>query len=96
MLINTAGVEVMPINTAGVEISLESSKDIGVGMILGGVSNHSNAFMLHPLEDQRGLLIGDYSLEFIPNFEQREARQLRHQVSEIETESDKQRDKEED
>ena len=41
------------------EISLESSKDVGVGAILGGVNNHIKAFMLHPLKDQRGLLIED-------------------------------------
>ena len=39
------------------EISLESSEDVGVGAILGGVYNHINAFMLHPLKDQSSLLI---------------------------------------
>ena len=41
------------------DISLESSEDVGVvvGAILGGVNNHIKACMLHPLKDQRGLLI---------------------------------------
>ena len=38
------------------EISLESSEDVGVGAILGGVNNNIKAFMLYPLKDQRGLL----------------------------------------
>ena len=41
------------------EISLESSEDIGVGMIFGWLINHSIAFILHPLKDQRGLLNED-------------------------------------
>ena len=41
------------------EISLESSEDVGVGVILGGVNNNIRAFMLHPLKDQRGLLNED-------------------------------------
>ena len=39
------------------EISLESSEDIGVGTILGGVINHIKASMLHLLKDQRDLLV---------------------------------------
>ena len=38
------------------EISLESSENVGVGAILGGVNNHIKAFMLYPLKDQRCLL----------------------------------------
>ena len=36
---------------------LESSEDVGVGTILGGVNNHIKAVMLHPLKDQRCPLI---------------------------------------
>ena len=45
-------------------IQLGSSEDIGVGTILGGVNNHIKAFMLHPLKDQRGLLIKFKHLEY--------------------------------
>ena len=41
----------------GAEISLASSEDVGMGVILGGVNNHIKAFMLHPPKDQRGLFI---------------------------------------
>ena len=37
------------------EMSLESSKDLGVGAILGRANNHIKAFMLHPLKDQKSL-----------------------------------------
>ena len=40
------------------EISLEFSEDdVGVGAILGGVNSHIKAFVVHPLKDQRSLLI---------------------------------------
>ena len=39
------------------ENSLDSSEDVGEGAILGGVNNYTKAFMLHPLKDQRGLLV---------------------------------------
>ena len=35
------------------EISPQFSEDIGVGVVLGGVTNHIKAFILHPLKDQR-------------------------------------------
>ena len=39
------------------EISLESSEDVGVGVVLGGVNNHIKECMLYPLKDQRVLPI---------------------------------------
>ena len=39
------------------EISLESSEDVGMVAILGGVNSHIKAFVVHPLKDQRSLLI---------------------------------------
>ena len=39
------------------KISLESSEDIGLGAILGGVNNHLKSIMVHLLNDQRCLLI---------------------------------------
>ena len=44
----------VPVYATLAEIFLESSEDVGVGVILGGVNNHFKAFMLHPVKDQRG------------------------------------------
>ena len=39
------------------QLSLESSDDIGVDATLGEVNNNIKMLTLHPLKDQRGLLI---------------------------------------
>ena len=63
------------------EISLESSEDVGVGTILGGVTNNIEASMLHLLKDQRDLLIEGHKFkrlkytgkntEYVVRFEKR-------------------------
>ena len=50
-------IQVARLHKGDYAISLESSEDVGVGTILGGVDSHIKVFMLHPLKDQSGLFI---------------------------------------
>ena len=46
-----------------VELSQESSLDVGVGVVLGGVNNYIKGFMLHPHKDQRVCLLNALKLK---------------------------------